>query len=43
MVFKLKASAYFLALCDLMIREKIQIPGYNPISDMILMAMQNRK
>jgi TnpA family transposase len=39
----LKPHLIFWRCVDLMLREKIQIPGYNRISDMILMTLQNRK
>jgi TnpA family transposase len=39
----LKPNLIFWRCVDLMIREKIQIPGYNRISDMILKALQARK
>lgn len=39
----LKPNLIFWCCVDLMIREKIQIPGYNRIADMILKALQNRK
>ena len=44
MVFSnLKPNLIFWRCVDLMIREKIQIPGYNRISDIILKALQFRK
>lgn len=39
----LKPKLIFWRCVDLIIREKIQIPGYNRISDMILRALQSRK
>ena len=39
----LKPNLIFWRCVDLMIREKIQIPGYNRISDIILKALQARK
>ena len=42
-ISNLKPNLIFWHCIDLMIREKIQIPGYNRISDMILKALQTRK
>lgn len=39
----LKPNLIFWRCVDLMIREKIQIPGYNRISDVILKVLQFRK
>ncbi len=39
----LKPKLIFWRCVDLMIREKIQIPAYNRISDMILKVLQSRK
>ena len=43
LLLNLKPKLIFWRCVDLLIREKIQIPGYNRISDMILKALQARK
>ncbi|MCK5285502.1 MAG: DUF4158 domain-containing protein [Alphaproteobacteria bacterium] len=42
-LLNLKPKLIFWQCVDLLIREKIQIPSYNRISDMILKALQARK
>ena len=43
LLLNLKPKLIFWRCVDLLIREKIEIPGYNRLSDMILKALQARK